>query len=85
MRRRTRSGEHDRAVLVLLEGAAELVGDLPDERDLVVEALRCHALPLLPANAPPNLPAVRGVGETSGRLATRRERPAEGCQTSRLS
>ena len=36
-------GEHDRAVLVLLEGAPELVGHSPDECDLVLKSQRGHA------------------------------------------
>ena len=36
-------GEHDRAVLVRLEVPAELVRDLPDEGDLVGEAVRLVA------------------------------------------
>jgi hypothetical protein len=37
--------QHDRAVLVLLEGAAELVRDLPDEGNLVLEANWRHVRP----------------------------------------
>ncbi len=40
--------QHHRPVLVLLERAAELVGNLPDERDLVLKPLRSHLSPSSP-------------------------------------
>ena len=46
--------QHHRAVLVLLERPPKLVGDLPDERDLVLEADRRHLSPSSP-------PTVGGV------------------------
>ena len=39
--------QHDRAVFVLLEGAAQFVGDLPDEGDLVLEPDGGHSFPSL--------------------------------------
>ena len=37
--------QHHRAVLVLLEGTAQLVGHPPDERHLVLKTLRSHMIP----------------------------------------
>lgn len=56
--------QYHRAVLVLLEGAAQLVGHLPHERDLVLEPLRRHA---------PHFPL---LGHTS-QMSSRREHDRE--------
>jgi len=44
-------GQHDRAVLVLLERPPQRVGDLPDEGHLVLKPQRCHQSPWPAADA----------------------------------
>jgi len=50
--------QHDGAVVVRLDEAARLVGDLPHERDLVGEAFRCchDVTPSMRVSAPVTLP-----------------------------